>query len=116
MLLTLTGCTQTISDPPAAQPTETSAPLTAESPAVKEADGSEKAYLADVRDSLPSDTVIPNASDEQLLAAGERACEELAAGADTLTVSLIDGEPQNGLGYYESSSAIITAASRNLCD
>lgn len=114
MLLTLTGCTQTISDPPATEPTETSAPLTAESPAT--APSASQDYIESVRALLPKNTQIPNASDEQLLEAGERACDELAAGTDTLTLSLIEGETPNGAGSFDDSAAIITAAAMNLCD
>lgn len=113
MLLTLTGCTQTISDPPATEPTQTTAPLTAESPAVQEV--SDAAYLDMVRETLPANTQIPNATDAQLVDAGERACAELAAGTDTSTLSVIEGEQDNGYGAYLDSGAIISAARATLC-
>lgn len=112
----LTGCSGAAGGAPEAEettPPATSAPLTAESPAA--APSGEAAYLEAVREALPADTVIPNATDEQLLAAGEQACEVIAEGEDTSTVSLIDGEQTNGLGYYDDSSKIIIAARANLC-
>lgn len=115
-VLTLTGCSGAVrGEPEVAEttPPATSAPLTAESPAA--APTGEVAYLDAVREALPDNTVIPNATDEQLLAAGEEACKVLDNGEDTMTVSLIDGEPKNGLGYYQDSGAIITAAATTLC-
>lgn len=119
-MLLLSGCTAAdqaasggtdSSDTPAAS----EAPLVAETPA-DAADGGERAFLAEVRAKLRPDNVIPNATDEQLLAAGKKACEVLATTANTNTVSLIEGEPANGLGYYTDSGVIITAARGTLCD
>ncbi|MDQ1206213.1 hypothetical protein [Microbacterium sp. SORGH_AS_0862] len=90
----------------------TTAPLTAETPDV---DSGEAAYLTAVRAALRPDNVIPNATDEQLLAAGEKACEAIAKGKDTSALSVIDGEPDNGYGAYLDSGAIITAAATTLC-
>lgn len=113
--LALTGCAAegTPEVEKAASPAA-SAPLTAESPAA--APSGEAAYLEAVREALPADTVIPNATDEQLLAAGDEACEAIAISDDTSTVSLIEGEQANGLGYYDDSSKIIIAARATLCD
>lgn len=116
-VLLLTGCSSTEAvgaDPSASG---TTAPLVAETPsAAPTGDAADAAFLAYVREHLPANTQIPNATDEQLLAAGERACEEIAAGADTLTLSLIDGEHPNGAGSYDDSAAIVVAARANLCD
>lgn len=117
VVFALTGCSGTVGGEPDAvesTPPAASAPLTAESPAT--APSGEAAYLEAVREALPADTVIPNATDEQLLAVGADACEVLGAGGDTLTTSLIDGEPASAAGYYNDSSAIFTAASVALCD
>lgn len=116
-VLALTGCSGTAGAEPEAvetTPPATSAPLTAESP--ESAPSGEAAYLEAVREALPANTVIPNATDEQLLAAGQEACEVLASGADTMTVSLIEGEPTSEAGYYNDSGAIITSASVFLCN
>lgn len=115
LLLALTGCTQTTDVDAAPEASETAAPLVAETAPAEGADG-EQAYLEQVRRDLPADTVIPDASDEQLLDAGKRACEEIASGADTMTLSLIEGEEANGLGYYDDSSVIIGSARALLCD
>lgn len=115
--LALTGCSGTVgseSENAETTPPASSAPLTAESPAA--APSGEAAYLDAVREALPENTVIPNATDEQLLAAGTEACRVLADGEDTMAVSLIEGEPKNELGYYQDSGVIITTAAINLCD
>lgn len=122
-MLLLTGCTATgqpkidASEAVAssAGPAAPEAPLTASTPTVT-ADGGEAAFLSEVRAKLRPDNVIPNATDEQLLAAGAKACEVIATTANTNTVSLIDGEPTNGLGYYTDSGVIITAARGTLCN
>lgn len=120
VLLLLTGCT---AGSPAANgdtassaaPAASSAPLVAETPSATADDG-ETAFLAEVRAKLRPDNVIPNATDEQLLTAGAKACQVIATTANTNTVSLIDGEPANGAGYYTDSSVIFIAARGTLCD
>ncbi|MBD8477560.1 DUF732 domain-containing protein [Microbacterium sp. CFBP 8794] len=87
-------------------------PLTAETPAALDF---EATYLEIVRAELRPDNVIPNATDEQLLEAGRKACEELAAGTPSDQISVIEGEPANGLGYFSDSGTIITAAATTLC-
>jgi hypothetical protein len=88
-------------------------PLVAESPA---ADADDEAFLAAVRERQTAfRTQIPNATDEQLLAAGQDACDRLASGESGETMVLIEGEEPNVGGYYLDSSAIITAARLNLC-
>lgn len=122
-LLLLTGCTSTVTSEtvkvtPGASGTFSDGdttvevqPLTAESPAA--ADG-EAAFLDAVRANLRPDNVIPNATDEQLLDAGHEACERLAAGEPSDTISLIDGE-QTTAGYFRDSVQIVQAAATNLC-
>lgn len=115
LAVTLAGCAAPSEETQPSEPAPaSSAPLVAESPEASASDG-EKAFLDDVRASLPADTVIPDATDEQLLTAGAEACEAIANGEDTSKVSLIEGEPTNGGGYYSDSSAIIIAARASLC-
>lgn len=117
-VLLLTGCSAgtqenvAVNSAPAAS--ETDAPLTAETPATSAQTG-EAAYLDEVRAKLRPDNVIPNATDEQLLEAGEKACEGIASGANTLTLSLIEGEEPDASGFYPDSGSIIQAARATLC-
>lgn len=122
-LLLLTGCTSTVTSEtvtvtPGASGTYSDGdttvevqPLTAESPTAT--DG-EAAFLDAVRANLRPDNVIPNATDEQLLDAGKEACERLAAGESSDTISLIEGE-QTTAGYFRDSVQIVQAAATNLC-
>ncbi len=89
-------------------------PLTAETPAAEEG-GGEDAFLSEVRENLRPDNVIPNATDEQLLAAGADACKAIAADDDTTGVSVISGEQPTALGFYTDSGTIIQAARAKLC-
>ncbi|KTS09032.1 DUF732 domain-containing protein [Microbacterium testaceum] len=117
VLLLLTGCTSAPAAKPApvASTEAEAAPLSAESPSATDERG-EEAFLSEVRSELRPDNVIPNATDAQLLEAGKKACEAIASGTNTLLVSLIDGEPTNGMGYYSDSGVIITAARGTICD
>lgn len=89
-------------------------PLTAETPAASE-DGGEAAFLEEVRANLRPDNVIPNATDEQLLAAGRKSCELRAAGETSDTISVIDGEEKDAHGYYRDSVQIVQAAATTIC-
>lgn len=110
--LTLTGCAGTSDD----AGDESAAPLVAESPAATDnKGGDEAAYLEDVRAALPSTTVIPNATDEQLLEAGWEACERREAGEPGDDISVIEGEERNDYGIYLDSQAIVGAARQTLC-
>jgi len=118
-LLALTGCAGNGSQgdaPVVSTESETAAPLTAESPTgePQESDA-ESAFLAMVGESLPENTIIPDATDEQLLAAGMEACERLRAGETSDTITLIEGEQKNGADIYADSGAIITSARLTLC-
>lgn len=115
MVALLAGCSAPAEPTPVDEAASPTVPLTAETPST-EAEGGDAAYLAAVREALPADTVIPNATDDQLLEAGERACKEIAAGTDVRTLSLIDGEQPNGLGTYNDSAVIIGSARASLCD
>lgn len=112
LLFALTGCAAPASETPA----ESVAPLVAESPSASAAGVDEAAFLEDVRENLPTNTQIPDATDEQLLAAGARACEELAAGTPGDQISVVENETPGALGTFDDSGAIVTAASVNLCD
>jgi hypothetical protein len=120
LVLTLTGCAGTADDAgvertaPAAS--ESAAPLVAETPEETPAPASEDAqFLERARDYLPDDTVIPNATDEQLLIAAQAACEQMNSGIDSSAVDVIEGEQPNGLEIRESSAAIAVAAKETYC-
>lgn len=120
--LVLTGCSaaptpastlnpvETVTETTEAEPTVE--PLVAETTAP--ATGEEQ-FLTYVRENLPANTVIPDATDEQLLAAGEEACDRIAAGESTDDMTLIDGEQRPDGGYYRDSGNIITGARLHLC-
>lgn len=124
LLLLLTGCSGGgESDAVMGSPTPlvgaspaSEAPLTAESPSeAPSASSTDAAFLEQVRDALPDDTVIPNATDGQLLAAAQKACEQMSAGTDPSAVAVIEGEPVNGLEIHEDSAAIAIAARKTIC-
>lgn len=118
LLLTLTGCSAAPANAggerTAPTVTESAAPLVAET-TEPVAESPHAAYLDGVRALLPEDTQIPNATDEQLVAAGEAACERLAAGEPSDAISVIDGETPNGIGYFNDSGMIVSAARTHLC-
>lgn len=120
-LLLLAGCSAgtqenvtLISEPVGSPAPSSAAPLTAQTPEAT-AQGGEAAFLEEVRADLRPDNVIPDATDEQLLAAGEEACERLAAGETGDTISVIDGEQKDAGGYYRDSGQIVTAAAMTIC-
>lgn len=112
LLFVLTGCSAAAGDAPA----ESAAPLVAESPAASAAGVDEAAFLEDVRENLPANTQIPDATDEQLLAAGADACAQSLAGTSSDDLSVIEGEVRSagGEGYFVDSGVILSAASRHL--
>ncbi len=125
LLLGLAGCAESTGDAstertaaeasePAA-PTETPEPLVAETPAA-EADV-EQLFLAEARDRLAglgSATTIPNATDEQLIAAGRQACDALINQQPFNDVSVIEGE-ERVQGSFLDSAAIATAGILYFC-
>ena len=125
VLLLLTGCTAggqaepaPSNSPAVASPSaDADAPLVAETPSAvpSEASTPEAAFLTQVREVLPTDTVIPNATDEQLLAAAQAACEQMAAGIDFSAVKVIDGEEANDLGVHRESALIAAVARKTIC-
>ena len=117
LLLTLTGCAGTPESAPGGpkQASETAAPLVAETPAESAPADDEALYLEEVRDRLPATTIIPDATDEQLLAAGQEACERRDAGESSDDITLIEGEVRGEGGYFVDSQAIVGAAWITLC-
>jgi hypothetical protein len=124
LLLLLSGCSGEdqvnvaveSATPPSNAVTASEEPLTAETPAeAPSAATPEAAFLVKVRDILPDNTSIPNATDAQLLAAGQEACEQMAGGADSTMVSVIDGEQKDGAGYYQDSARIGAVAKQTIC-
>lgn len=122
IVLGLTGCAGTresAGDERAApQVSESAPPLVAETPDASGEGDVDAAFLEkfhEIRATMPGESVIPNAADEQLLTAGKEACERLRAGEPSDTIVLIDGETKNGADYYSDSGAIITAARQTLC-
>lgn len=121
-VLLLAGCSAptgeivTTTIPSAEHPSseaEASAPLVAEAPAAPEAD--DAAYLEYVRENLLPETQIPNATDEQLLAAGNDACTRIAGGEDAAGMVVVEGEQPWENGYYYDSIAIIGGATQFIC-
>lgn len=120
LLLTLTGCASTAvnaADAGTAPAVSENTPqlVAEETPEPTAPMTPEGTYLERVRAELPQDTVIPNATDEQLLAAADDACGQIASGVDVLAVQVIEGETPNGLGYYESSAKIGAIAAEIFC-
>ncbi len=116
-VLVLAGCAGAPAEEPAPKPTaeETApAPLVAEE-AAPEAGTPEAAYLEFVRQYEDRSPLFTEASDEELIAAGKLACEQLAAGTELDDVRVVEGEEPNGLGFYDVSSAIAGVARDNLC-
>lgn len=117
LLLTLTGCASApeTGAGEAVVSGESAAPLVAETPAEVSVDDAEVKFLEQVREKLPAATIIPGATDEQLLAAGTEACERRAAGESSDDITLIDGEERNEGGIFLDSQAIVGVAWTTLC-
>ncbi len=58
---------------------------------------------------------IPNATDVQLLSAADKACEQMATGADVFSVRVIDGETPDPGGYFGDSTLIASIAQQTIC-
>lgn len=120
LALTLTGCSggaeEAADERPAPVASESAAPLVAETPTAEpEESDAEAKFIALVGESLPANTIIPDATDEQLIAAGMEACELIRAGTDPADIRLIDGEQPNGADIYADTSAIMNSALLTLC-
>jgi len=119
-LLALTGCAggaESAGDESTAPvATESAAPLVAETP-VSDVSESEAAFLEAFREVQTTyASVIPDATDEQLLEAGYEACDRLAAGEASTDISLIEGEERNPQSeMYLDSVTIVSAAAPRLC-
>ncbi len=99
-----------------AEATDTDAPLTAKTvEPTPEPSSPESGFLAEVRQKLPDNTTIPNATDAQLLAAGDQACAQMAQGTDFSAVKVIEGEQPNDLGVHPDSALIAAVARKTLC-
>ena len=127
--LTLTGCAgtgggtsdgstervNTASEEATTAP-ETSEPLVAETPGATDAGSdADEGFLKYVHDELPPNTTIGDASDEQLIAAGHEACEQVESGVAWEDIRLVEGEEPTPTGYYMDTSAILNGALYNYC-
>lgn len=116
LLFALTGCGEDADATPAgfadtAASAEKPAPLVAdvtEAPA----DSVEAQYLEHLRRALEGSggNSIPDATDEQLIAAGHEACEQMAAGATYGDVRVVDDEPETEVGFKDSNRIAATAS------
>lgn len=96
------------------EPSGTPAPLEAVEP---NATRDEDAFLTFVRGRLATfPTQIPDATDEQLIAAADVACDRIRGGEPVDRMSVIDGETPSEMGsYFYDSNAIIAGAQMHLC-
>lgn len=122
LALTLSGCAGGPESAPsepvevAESAAETVAPLVAEEPdQLTSEDASDEQFLAYVRDNLLPETQVPNATDEQLIAAGRDACEQLESGVAYEDVRVVEGEQPHSNGNYYDSSAIMNGAVSYYC-
>lgn len=103
------------SKPTSQEASETPTPLTAQP---TDAGGEDvETFLEFVHGRMATfKTQIPDATDEQLEAAGREACERLLDGESYELMSVIDGEElSEPAGYYFDSNAIIAGAQMHLC-
>lgn len=123
-LLTLTGCAEsagnatadrTVATSATAAPSETPEPLIAETPEASPQDGLDEQFIAWVREHLRPDNIVPNATDEQLLTAGQDGCSQIRDDVAPDDLTVIAGEERDGGGYFRDSSVIITGARMFLC-
>ena len=116
-LLLLTGCASTAApDVSASKPVaEDVAPLVAATPDEVTPDSPEAGFLTEVRPYIDKSTQIPDATDDQLLLAGEDACTQIADGTLPDKVRVIQDEQPDDLGYYVDSGRIGYFAAEYLC-
>lgn len=96
------------------KPSPASEPLVAETP---QATNPDELFIEEARDRLAGlglATTIPNATDEQLIAAGHEACDALINQQPFNDVSVIEGE-QRVQGSFLDSAAIATAGMLYFC-
>jgi len=128
--LALAGCAATTgtagqpagSTPAAAPtPTETVEPLVAEKPAETTYASKDEEFIAKLMHEREIriggfDTQIPNATDEQLVAAAHDACDQLPdLDYDPAKAHVIEGETANSLGIYPDSALIAGIAMLVYC-
>lgn len=119
MLFALTGCGEETATP-ADEPKPFAAPLTAteapETPDAGAPEVDESAYITQLRDALDINGAgsVADASDAQLIAAGNEACQQMRDGAGIKEVRVIENEPESEVGYVDSR-LIAAVASVHLC-
>lgn len=124
LLLALTGCAGTVGDdagePQDAAPTTASETPTAEETVeplsvtpTAEPETPEGKFLGRIRDGL-ADTELADATDEQLLATGEKACAQLADGVYYKDVLVVEGDVRTE-DWYKYSSAFTLFGALHLC-
>ncbi len=123
-VLALSGCAEGATETAASSERSTaqeaavsgpSEPLAAETPTPAPQAESDDAFVAWVRDHLRPDNIIPNATDEQLVAAGQDGCAQIRSEVAPDDLTVIAGEERDGGGYFRESSIIITGARMFLC-
>lgn len=126
-LIALTGCAaatdaapQGTPPPTASETTQPSSESTSEPLAAKttepSTDDADTKFLAYVRETLLPETQIPNATDEQLIAAGHDACKQLQSGVALEEVRVVEGESAHpSTGAFYDTSAILSGAILNYC-
>lgn len=119
LAITLTGCgedtTSTDAKPQSLMqeaPSSGDTEATESGPALSAED---EAFLKYVDDELLPDTGIADFSDDQLIAAGHDACEQIENGVPFEDVRVIDGEEPAKSGYYMDSSTLMNGALYSYC-
>lgn len=98
-------------DTPAADPSSTPAPqVTAGEPVSPSTEDADALFLAEVADRIRPTTQIADVPDEDLIAAGHQACEQIEAGVALEDLRLVEGEQPGVGGYYLDTSAIFNSA------
>ena len=126
VILALAGCAdsgeQTISSErssaSSATEEETPTPLvaeTAEPSAIGDDTDLEFADYVRSELALLPQTGIADATDDQLVAAGQDACEQLLEGVDSESIRLVEGEQASAGGYYMDTLTIVDGARRYYC-
>lgn len=90
---------------------ETAEPLVADTTEPVER-GTDAAYLSHLREALAGSggNSIPDATDEQLVAAGRDACAQMSNGVALEDVRVIEDEPMTGVGFKDSLRIAAVAA------
>lgn len=86
-----------------------------ENVATDELSHADEKFLAYVRSETLPATVIADASDAELIAAGHEGCEQVKAGVPLEEIRLVDGEEPTAGGYYMDTSAIFSGAQLAYC-